>query len=118
MERRLTSYLRSYRLRWGLTQLELAYLVGLVDASAISRIEEEKRLPPLYIAFALQVLFGVAPRELFPGLFSDIEDAVLRRAYTLYEKLQGTPTKRTKTKLDLLEEVLARAKARQIMPNV
>jgi len=112
MEPRLKSYLRSYRLRWGLTQAELAYLVGLKSGSVVSRIERLKRQPGLMVALACQVIFGTPPLELFPGIFSEIEAAVMRRAYALYENLQGTTSRAAKTKLNLLEDILARATAR------
>jgi transcriptional regulator with XRE-family HTH domain len=118
MEPRLKSYLRSYRLRWGLTQAELAYLAGLKSGSVVSRIERQKRQPGLMVALAFQVVFGAAPLELFPGIYSEIEDAVMRRAYALYENLQGTPSKTTRTKLDLLEDMLARASARHVSQNI
>src|SRR5262245_20561170 len=54
---RLKNYLRYYRRRFGLTQRELAFLLGLSD-SAISRIERNRSQPTLSVALACQALFG------------------------------------------------------------
>ena len=114
MKPKLKRYLRSYRRRWGLTQGELAYLIGLKSGTAVSRMERHGRKPTLPVALACHALFGIPPSELFPADFAEIEDAVMRRSYKLYERLQGRTSRATKTKLDFLEEVLARAKERNL----
>jgi transcriptional regulator with XRE-family HTH domain len=108
-KKRLQCYVRSYRLRWGFSQAELAFIIG-TTRNYISYLEAEKRRPKLSDAFALQVIFGVAFVELFPRLFAETEDDVLARAYDLYEQLQGHPSGKTRIKLDFLEEMFERAK--------
>lgn len=108
MERKLKTYLRTVRRRWGLTQRELAFLLEIESGTSVSRIETQKRRPNLAAVFACGVVFGVSPVELFPGLLTEIEQRVLLRANELYEELQGSASKATRTKLDLLESVLAR----------
>ena len=39
MAERLKTYLRPLRRRWGLTQRELAFLIGIKNGTVISRIE-------------------------------------------------------------------------------
>jgi transcriptional regulator with XRE-family HTH domain len=112
MKQKFKTYLRAQRRRWGLTQGELAYLLGYRYPSAIWRIERDGRQPTLSIAFACHVIFGTPVVQLFPGRVTEIEDAVLRRSYKLHERLQGNPSRVTKAKLDLLEQVLKRAVAR------
>jgi DNA-binding XRE family transcriptional regulator len=112
MKQKFKNYLRAQRRRWGLTQGELAYLLGYRYPSAIWRIERDGREPTLSIAFACHILFDTPVAQLFPGLVTDIEGAILRRAYKLYDRLQGNPSRTTKAKLDLLEQVLKRAVAR------
>jgi DNA-binding XRE family transcriptional regulator len=109
MNQRVTSYLRSHRRRWGLTQGEVAYLLGFKNGSVVSRIERERRRPKLPVALACQVVFDIPTVELFPDLFSEVEDAVMRRAYKLYDRLQGDTSASTRTKLDFLEKALKRA---------
>jgi DNA-binding XRE family transcriptional regulator len=108
MHPRLTSYLRPLRRRWGLTQKELAFLIGAKTGAVVSRAEGERRLPTLATAVALASIFDAEVRALFPGLLSQIHKAVLYRATVLYEELQGNPSKATRVKLDFLETVLAR----------
>jgi transcriptional regulator with XRE-family HTH domain len=109
MERRLGTYLRTQRRRWGFTQSELARLLGMKSATHVSRIERGKRKPMTATILASAVIFGVKATEIFPGLADTIEDEVGRRAYELYQELQGNPSKATKLKLDLLETILKRA---------
>lgn len=108
MDPRLRTYLRTLRRRWGLTQKELAFLIGASGGGHVSRLEQLKRFPSLAAAIACLVIFDTSPYQLFPGLFEDIEGAVLERAAELYEELQGNPSKSAQVKLDFLEEVLKR----------
>ena|ERR1043166_1208033 len=109
MKRPLKTYLRTFRRRWGLTQKELAFLIGAESPTTISRIEQLKRLPNLAAGLACLVIFDTTAFEIFPGLFADVREAVLSRARELYEELQGDPSPTTRTKLDFLEKVLAQA---------
>jgi DNA-binding XRE family transcriptional regulator len=118
MNHKITSYLRSHRRRWGLTQRELAYLLGIKNGSVVSRMERQRRRPNLLVALACQVVFDIQTVKMFPGLFSEIEDAVMRRAYKLYDRLQGNKAASTRTKLDLLEDVLKRAVRRNTPTGV
>src|SRR5262249_53533212 len=90
------------------TQRELAFLVGIKNATAISRIESLKRIPSFAAAFAYALIFGLEPIDLFPGYVADIQDAVRNRVTVLYEELQGDPSIETRVKLDFLETILAR----------
>lgn len=110
--KRLECYIRPYRRRWGLTQKELTYLLGSKSGTRVSRLERQERQPSLATAFACQAIFGIAPIEMFPGLFAEVEEGVMRRAYDLHERLQGDPSKATRTKLDLLEDLRKRAQRR------
>ena len=59
-------YLRTHRRNWGLTQKELAKLVGTASSVQISRYENGKRAPKIEVALACQVIFGVPPSIMFP----------------------------------------------------
>ena len=108
--KRLAVYLRAYRRRWGLSQRELAILIGLNSRTMISRIERQKRRPSLSTVIACRILFGTKATELFPGVFGEVEEAVLLRVQALYDDLQGSQSRMTHAKLDFFEEVLMRAK--------
>ncbi len=108
MVKRLKTLLRTYRRSSSLTQRELAYLLGLKDGAAISRVERSQRTPSIQIARACALVFGLRANELFPHLFAEVHEALRRRANDLYEELQGNPSKVTPFKLDFLEQLLAR----------
>jgi DNA-binding XRE family transcriptional regulator len=118
MKTKNLNYLRSYRLRWGLSQGELAYLLGWSRSEVISRIEMKQRAPSLKLVIACFVLFGVPVTELFPDLSSGIEAEVIARVWEFYEKIQGDPTKRTKKQIELLEGVIERYEQRTSKPDV
>ena len=112
-QRRLLNYLRSHRLRWGLSQKELAYLLGWDRPDVISRIEKKHRPPTLPLAMACFILFGTPAPLLFPDLSASIEALVMTRVWEMYEKIQGDSSRRTKKKIELLEDAIARADQRK-----
>ncbi len=85
------SYLRTYRKRDGLTQDEVAFLIGCQSGTKISRFERLARQPNLETALACQVVFGVPAHELFPGVFAEVEKTVAERARELAVQLQQKP---------------------------
>ena len=112
MVQHFKSYLRPVRRSWGFTQKELAFLLGFKTGKAVSRIEAVKQTPTLTATLSCAVIFNAAPVKLFPGLLSDVEQAVLARAREMYDELQGQPSKATRLKLDFLEALLARLEMR------
>jgi DNA-binding XRE family transcriptional regulator len=116
-ENKSVSYLRSYRLRWGLSQGELAYLLGWSRSDVISRIEKKRRLPTLRLLIGCFILFGTAAAEIFPDMFAGIERDIMARVWALYEKVQGDPSRKTRKKIELLEDAIERAKARNLKPD-
>jgi transcriptional regulator with XRE-family HTH domain len=106
------SYLRPLRRRWGFTQEELAFLIGVKSRAAVSRIEGSKRKPSVDMVFICALVFNMSPLQLFPGLMSELNDSVLQRANELYEELQGDPSKTTRIKLDFLEQLFDRSETK------
>lgn len=109
MSSRVRSYLRTARRSWGLSQQDLALLLGFKSRAHISRLERDERAPSLESLIACLVLFGTSTPELFPGLYSDIEETVLRHAAQLLDTLDGDNSLRAKRKRALLERALSRA---------
>ena len=118
MKKKLDCYLRSYRRRWGLTQNELARLLGCKTGAVVSRLERFGRQPSLESAYALEVIFGTSPIELFPGLHAKVKKAVIARIRDLYDELQGDSSKITRLKLDFFEQVFERAQPRRKIKRV
>jgi transcriptional regulator with XRE-family HTH domain len=103
--KRHISYLRAHRKKTGLTQKELAFLVGARTGTQVSRFERLRRLPPTETLIAYMIIFGKGPNELIPVLHDRIVELIQSRAATLHEELQGDRRHSTKAKLDTLETV-------------
>lgn len=108
-EKRVLCYLRRARRAWGLTQKELAYLVGFKSACHISRIEQAKRHPSVEAALACQVIFGTPPSDMFPHTYALVEDRVMRNIYTLNERLRTATSPQELRKQKLTLQALQRA---------
>jgi transcriptional regulator with XRE-family HTH domain len=111
--RKAVNYLRSYRLRWGLSQGELAHLLGWKRADVVSRIEKKQRPPTLRLVIACFILFGTPAAELFPDIAASIEIDVMARVQEMYETIQSNPSRKTKLHIKLLESAIGRADERK-----
>lgn len=80
---KLQNYLRSHRMRCGLSQTEAAFLVGGRSNSKISGYERRGRLPSLKTLFAFEAIYGAPARELFAGLAEQIDKEVAARKHHL-----------------------------------
>lgn len=105
--KRLFSYLRSHRKHSGLTQKELAFLVGVKSDAQLSRYERLKRLPSVETLLALMIVFKRGPEEIIPHVYDRILKLIHVRSQELHEELQGDTRAIVKAKLDTLEAVLA-----------
>ena len=77
---KLPNYLRMHRRRMGLSQRQVASILGCRSGAKVSRYERFSREPALRAAIACEVLFGVPIRELFADVYEEVERAVERRA--------------------------------------
>lgn len=104
-------YLRTHRRAWGLTQKELARLIGLQSPSHVSRLEHGKckRGPSYETALACQVLFGIEPRDIHPAIHREVEDRVIRACYRMHQGLENSTNLSDLRKRELLETTLQRA---------
>jgi transcriptional regulator with XRE-family HTH domain len=101
---KLQNYLRTHRKRSGLSQQELAFLLGCRSGAKVSRYESFARQPIIQTVFAYELLFGTPSRELFAGIFQRVEEETLRRVQVLRLKLQqAKPRRRTNRKLEFLQ---------------
>jgi transcriptional regulator with XRE-family HTH domain len=105
---RLPNYIRVCRKRLGLSQKEVAFLLGWAGASQPSRYEHFCRRPSLRTALALAVIFRVSVYELFSGEFQKVESAICRQAERLETRLSTeAPDQRTARKLALLKMIIS-----------
>jgi len=104
--------LRAHRLKWELHIGELASLVPRLSETRLSFVERGRRRPNAREILAYQMIFGVLPEELFPGLVAEVEETLLRKAYLLWQKYEHDTSARGKRKRKFLETILARAASR------
>lgn len=79
----LPNYLRANRKRLGLSQDEVAFLLGAENGTKVCRYERFTREPGFHAALACEVVFQRPLRELFAGLYEEIEREVAARAKRL-----------------------------------
>lgn len=87
MSARLENYLLMYRKRAGLSQRDVAFLLGCKGCDKASRYERLARRPGIHAVFAYEVIFRAPARELFAGLYKKVERTTLERARRLAEML-------------------------------
>lgn len=71
--------LRAYRKQNGMTQEDMAFLLGLKGRSALPRFERNERYPDIKTALAYRAIFKREIHELFPELETQTKRAVARR---------------------------------------
>ena len=86
MPRKLPQYLRSERRRTGLSQEDVAVLLGTHEFT-LRRYERSNRLPPLETALAYEAIFGAPISELFAGTYREISERIRRSAQLRIESL-------------------------------
>jgi transcriptional regulator with XRE-family HTH domain len=89
----LAIYLRSYRLRTGLSHEDVAFLLGSISGANVSKHELGRRLPALRNALAYELVLGVPMRVVYEELFFEVRGEICRRARGLcrsYERRRST----------------------------
>lgn len=104
----LNSYLRTYRLRTGLTEEDVAFLIGAANGAIVSRHEQLGRQPELPTVLAYEAIYRIPARELFAGLYQKVEKETLARARLLIERLSARRLDRiTAHKLAVLRSLVS-----------
>jgi transcriptional regulator with XRE-family HTH domain len=106
---RLENYLRTYRKKSGLTQQEVAFLLGRKDGAQFSRYEKRYGLPSLRIALGYEAVFKVPVAELFAGVRDSVDREISGRIDKLNADLQEKRNQKrnrllTATKLSWISE--------------
>ncbi len=94
---KLANYLRAYRKRSGLSQSEVAFLLGYKTGAHVSRYERRRHMPPLRTALAFQAALDTPLSELYAGTYESVAKQVMHRAQTLAVQLQTRNPKRGKS---------------------
>ena len=107
------SYAKTHRKRSGLSQDELAYLLGDKTTSFILKTEHSKEMPSLSRALSYQILFGIPAEEIFTGLLQQQQNLIFNKIVELSGNLERRPKTQIVTrKLEFLD-----ATARRIAGN-
>jgi len=98
-----------YRKHYALTQDELAGLLAY-SQTGISRLESDPDAGTLDTAFALQVLFGLPPSQVYWKVYQEVEEAVMARAAALDESVRDKADPDSRCKQQLLIDMVDRAR--------
>ena len=90
----LPNHLRSNRKRLGLSQDDLAFLLGVKGGAKVCRYERFVREPSLETALALEAIFERPVSELFGGRYQKAEQDVATRAQELQDRIDHGKTNR------------------------
>jgi transcriptional regulator with XRE-family HTH domain len=85
---RLANYLKTYRKKTGLSQREVAFLLGWKCGEQVSRYEKRHHLPSLRIALACAAVLNIPVTELFAGANDVIDREIQPRLATLRADLE------------------------------
>jgi transcriptional regulator with XRE-family HTH domain len=95
-------------MQWGLTQPELAGILGITE-SALSKFETQALEPTKNLILGVEVVFGKAARDAFPALYAQIERDIIRRAAAFSKRLDSEKGDGADTKRRLLTEMIDRS---------
>ena len=91
----------------GFSQKEIAFLLNCQHGTAVSRYERRIRKPSLETAIALEIIFSTPLRELYAGVYDEVEQIVVKRLNVSVKTLQKSPkSERVEHKLAALNEIL------------
>jgi len=87
------SYLRYHRKKTGLTQRDLAQLIGSVGPRQVARHENSQRTPSIRVAIGYQIVLRTAIAELFPGLVESLSGGIEQRLAEMEARLHQSTAK-------------------------
>ena len=106
----LANYLLSHRKSLGLSQDEVAFLLGAQSGAKVCRYERLVREPTLATALAYEAIFQKPVSELFGGLFQEVQEQVTGRAKTLTHRADYQSTSANALKLQALKSISTQTK--------
>ena len=93
-------------------------MLGKKSSNHISRHERHLRVPKLKTALAYEIIFGTPLKSLFRGMYEEVEEKVMERAYRLYMTVEKRTDEAGKKKAALMKEMLVRATGSDNQKNV
>ena len=108
---KLPNYLKTHRKRLGLSQDEVAYLLGVESAAKVCRYERFLRDPSFETLLALKIIFQRPADDLFGGSYQKIDLEVRKRARQLIQKLSKDKQSPSRDrKLQTLKAIISKSK--------
>lgn len=105
--------MRLLRRRLGLSQRELAFVLGYDTDSQVSRIENGSRTPQLVEVLVIELVFGVPAVTVFPEVRHAIGRRIRRRLkLVLADTIASAPDPRVAYKVEQIQRVLASLRSR------
>jgi transcriptional regulator with XRE-family HTH domain len=101
----LDNYISMHRMQAGLSQDELAIMLGLEGRGSVARYELALRLPELQTLLALELIFDEPLQKLFAGVAQKVRADIPRRARAL---LEGAAEQQTSAGTAQKQALLAR----------
>ncbi len=90
------TYFKTIRLRSGLSQLDVAFLMGNNHHDHISKIESTILTPRLKTVCAYTIIFNVHHSELMPTYIEDLRTKIRTRARERLPALEALPPSKSK----------------------
>jgi transcriptional regulator with XRE-family HTH domain len=116
-ENRLVNYVRAHRKRAGLSQLELALILGYRNEGVISRHELFRSVPPLLMALGYEVVFQTSVSELFPGLRETVENAIESSLAEFESALHKQENQAARSQMPVIARKLEWINGRRALPG-
>jgi transcriptional regulator with XRE-family HTH domain len=107
----LPNYLLTNRKRLALSQEEVAFLLGATGENKgvkVCRDERFAREPSLRMALTYEAIYGKPARELFAGIYEEIEREVAARAKILLHRKDREPDAESARKRQMLADLSGR----------
>src|SRR5438876_1844173 len=99
-------YLRNERRATGLTQADIASLLGASWKSKVSRYERRQAIPPLETALGYEAVFGKPIAKLFGPMSDGVTHGVRRRARELLAHSETPRTALQARRIRSLERIV------------
>ena len=119
MPHHLHNYIRAHRRRLGLTQTDLAVILGQKSGSNVCKNERRRSEPNLRLAIAYSIILHVSVEQLFPGVYekarSDLRSHIEASLQHL-EKRPHTPSvrRRQQTISELLTSIYGASNKKEL----
>ena len=84
-------YLRTYRLRSGLKQCDVAFLIGLRGPDQVAKVEAYKSCPSIQLLLACSILYDASIPALIPSHMDELKAHIEQNAQQLRAQLEERP---------------------------